>query len=139
VVRTSTIFVTPLPFTFKISPAGVRWLESEPTQGNTLSRWLASGSRTTATFASTWNFAYILRNNYWVRYRIPQSVIREIVAFDRGGSFEPGMYALMPPSPAYRLGRVKVGARRHVRTGPKKSRFVHATSNVRNPPSYVNA
>jgi hypothetical protein len=83
------------------------------------------------------HYAYILKGDHWLRYRIPQSVIREIVAFDRGGSFEPGEYALLPPAPSCKLGRINVGQRRSVRTGPKKSRFYHATTNVRTRPEYA--
>lgn len=42
---------------------------------------------------------YIEHKDKWVRYMTPRSLRTEIVAFDRGGSFEPGEYVLKPPSP----------------------------------------
>jgi len=41
---------------------------------------------------------YIETPKQWVRYFTPERLRTEIVAFDRGGSFEPGEYELMPPS-----------------------------------------
>ncbi len=36
----------------------------------------------------------------WLRFRTPDSLRNEIIAFDRGGRFEPGEYELKPMSPA---------------------------------------
>jgi hypothetical protein len=44
----------------------------------------------------------------WLRYRTPEALRTEIIAFDRGGRFEPGEYELRPLSPADR-------GRRHVK------------------------
>lgn len=41
----------------------------------------------------------------WVRYKTPESLRTEIVAFDRGGKFEPGLYYLKPLQPS-QLNRV---------------------------------
>ncbi len=41
---------------------------------------------------------YIETPKQWVRYFTPERLRTEIVAFDRGGSFEPGEYELKPPS-----------------------------------------
>lgn len=38
----------------------------------------------------------------WVRYMTPPSLRAEIVAFDRGGSFEPGEFVLGAPQPSRR-------------------------------------
>lgn len=38
----------------------------------------------------------------WTRYKTSKALRTEIVAFDRGGSFEPGTYSLSPLSPAER-------------------------------------
>ena len=42
--------------------------------------------------------AYLIKDTLAVRFTLPPSVTREIVAFDRGGSFGPGVYHLSVPS-----------------------------------------
>jgi hypothetical protein len=42
---------------------------------------------------------YIEHKDKWVRYLTPDALRTEIVAFDRGGSFQPGEYVLKAPSP----------------------------------------
>ena len=39
---------------------------------------------------------YIMRGKKWERYFTPDALRSEIVAFDRGGDFEPGIYTLRP-------------------------------------------
>lgn len=41
---------------------------------------------------------YIEQKDKWVRYYTPDALRTEIIAFDRGGSFQPGKYELKPPS-----------------------------------------
>lgn len=69
---------------------------------------------------------YIKSRNCWIRYLTPHSMRTEIVAFDRGGTFSPGTYTLMPPGTAR-----AVGARPKVRNprGPR-TRY-HKTAGVR--------
>lgn len=56
---------------------------------------------------------YIEQKNRWVRYMTPDSLRSEIIAFDRGGSFNPDVYELKPPSPAEsEAGRAKSAAKR---------------------------
>lgn len=43
---------------------------------------------------------YVEYKDKWVRYNTPKALRTEIVAFDKGGSFEPGEYFLNPPSPS---------------------------------------
>lgn len=43
---------------------------------------------------------YIEHKDKWVRYLTPEALRTEIVAFDRGGSFQPGDYVLKPPAPS---------------------------------------
>lgn len=43
---------------------------------------------------------YIETPKKWIRFQTPKSLRTEIIAFDRGGSFQPGDYELTPPSPA---------------------------------------
>ncbi len=39
---------------------------------------------------------YVRIKDEWIRFNTPVSLQKEIVAFDRGGSFEPGEYELRP-------------------------------------------
>lgn len=48
----------------------------------------------------------------WQRYVTPKNLRTELVAFDRGGTFEAGEYTLTAPHPSQRL--------RFKKTGPKK-------------------
>lgn len=41
---------------------------------------------------------YVEHKDKWVRYFTPDALRTEIVAFDRGGSFQPGEYVLKPPA-----------------------------------------
>lgn len=43
---------------------------------------------------------YIEQKDKWVRYNTPGSLRTEIIAFDRGGSFDPGEFELQPPPPS---------------------------------------
>lgn len=72
---------------------------------------------------------YIKKGGRWLRYQIPPSIRSEIIAFDRGGTFEAGTYTISPVPPS-----AKLGLRRS--TGPKKSRgkkrkSYHTVVNVR--------
>src|SRR5262245_8859589 len=40
---------------------------------------------------------YLMRSGKWIRYRTSHQLAREVVAFDRGGKFWPGIYELIPP------------------------------------------
>ncbi len=79
-------------------------------------------------------YSYVLEKDHWTRYRTPASVSREIVAFDRGGSFDPGEYMLLPPYKSSRLGLPKTLSKR-----PRKrlsyTRYIHVTANVRTRPA----
>jgi hypothetical protein len=71
---------------------------------------------------------YVKRNGSWRRYYTPNDVRSEVVAFDRGGKFEPGAYALMPMPPSARLA-AKAAYRKR---GPQRTkRTPRATPNVR--------
>ena len=43
---------------------------------------------------------YVEHKDKWVRYFTPDALRTEIIAFDRGGTFQAGTYDLKPPSPA---------------------------------------
>lgn len=42
------------------------------------------------------NRTYLKEGDKWTRYQTPPALRSEIVAFDRGGTFEPGEYKLLP-------------------------------------------
>lgn len=71
--------------------------------------------------------AYLIRGRKATRYAVPESVAREIVAFDRGARFEPGVYRLMPHQRP--LGTEKVCGP-HASTGQPR-RYLHVTTGVR--------
>jgi len=55
----------------------------------------------------------------WTRYRTPQSLRSEIIAFDRGGKFMSGDYTISPTSPANRLDERKKKRSCWQGSGPK--------------------
>ena len=69
------------------------------------------------------NIAYVIKNNTATRYRVPESVSREVVAFDRGAEFSTGTYHLRVP--VDKLGAHKNGAGSHAKTPTKKKAIVH--------------
>ena len=71
---------------------------------------------------------YIKKGNKWFRYLTPLSLRSEIVAFDRGGKFEPGEYVIKPMPPAHR------STNRHLTkqpSGSRKRRKYHVLTDVR--------
>jgi len=80
---------------------------------------------------------YIRTNDSnWQRYIVPKSMRQEIVAFDRGGTFEPNDFEIRPPQPSQTAGaRAKRAASgKHTGTG-KKHRKYHVLRNVRGWPA----
>lgn len=76
--------------------------------------------------------AYVIKGNTATRYKLPESVSREIVSFDREAAFEPGDYHLHTPPPSAKLGTPsRSGARTGYKTGNGKSIKYHVTENVR--------
>lgn len=74
--------------------------------------------------------AYTVQGDKATRYRIPERVSREIIAFDRNGGFMPGVYKLDKPTGGQKLGRVvgKPTGRKH----PHKTSMRHfATNGIR--------
>lgn len=82
---------------------------------------------------------YLLNKNddTWRRYKTSDSLRTEVVAFDRGGTFEPGDYDLVPLAPSDR----KENRRKYVQRDPdrgtpgnipqKTPRKLHVTQGVR--------
>lgn len=81
--------------------------------------------------------AYLVNGVVATRYRLPQSVVREIVAFDRGGKFSPGLYLLATFPKSSQLGaRVQYSGQKAHGSGGKnqgkmKKRFQHITTGIR--------
>jgi len=82
---------------------------------------------------------YLLKDdNQWYRYKTPDALRTEIVAFDKGGKFEPGEYELRPLAPSELLPYKKktfVSSetnRRGVPDSPgKKPRKLHVAKGTR--------
>jgi hypothetical protein len=66
----------------------------------------------------------------WVRLHTPERLQKEIVAFDRGGKFEPGDYVLRPMPPAGRLGADQ-RIRPSKQNGGSKKRRPHRLGGIR--------
>lgn len=83
---------------------------------------------------------YIRTNkSSWTRYMTPKTMRQEIIAFDRGGSFEPGEFVLSAPKPSARLGK-RSGGKDKPRTlaqrrAAKKRKSPHILTNVRTGPA----
>jgi len=61
----------------------------------------------------------------WFRYHTPPSMRLEVVAFDRGANFLPGVYVLAPMQPSHRASgksQSKSIAKKKVKPGPAKKR-----------------
>lgn len=65
----------------------------------------------------------------WIRFFTPMSINKEITAFDRGATFEPGEYVLKVPSEAHRLGVERRGGTN--KKNPKKRKYLRSTAHVR--------
>ena len=76
---------------------------------------------------------YLRKGGKWYRYTTPVSLRSEIVAFDRGGKFEPGDYTLSPKQPSHRATGKRFGGedkpKRKKRA--KIARAYHVTIGVR--------
>jgi hypothetical protein len=65
-------------------------------------------------------------NGEWLRYFTPQSARTEIVAFDRGGGFQPRTFVFPAPPLGNRLGdRAGYQERSHKRTNKKRTPAYH--------------
>src|SRR5438105_6505767 len=73
--------------------------------------------------------AYLIFKDQAFRYKLPESISREIVSFDRDATFSPGTYHLRCPSPAEALG-VDRGLTGKKRNGKKKLKLRHTTSGI---------
>ena len=66
--------------------------------------------------------AYLIKDGVATRYRVSDAAAREVIAFDRGGSFEPGEYRLVKPDHT-----IALGVERGTEPRPKDKRKKHDT------------
>ncbi len=75
----------------------------------------------------------------WQRFMTPKPMRDEIIAFDRGGKFEPGEFTLAPPQPSKKASGKRQGgptiAKRVTGEKAKKRRAYHVVKNVRTGPA----
>lgn len=74
-----------------------------------------------------------LNDTNWVRYIVPKSARAEIIAFDRGGDFEPGEFKFDRVTPSQAIGKKRSPGKR-IGTKPK-IRKPHIVTNVRGGPA----
>ena len=77
--------------------------------------------------------AYLVKDNVATRYKVPQSVSREITVFDRDASFDPGEYKLKAIAESAKLNGVR-GAypeKSGKNNGNLAKRFRHKTEGIR--------
>ena len=76
---------------------------------------------------------YVKQGKKWLRFVTPLALRTEVVAFDRGGTFEPGDYKLDPVPPAWRKGAraTRVNNTDKKNKGTKPPREPHVTTGIR--------
>lgn len=78
---------------------------------------------------------YVEEEDRWLRYRTSAALRTELVAFDRGGPFEPGTYMLSPPPKSatleFQRTHNKGASKRRNGKGKTPKRTRHETTNVR--------
>lgn len=79
---------------------------------------------------------YIKKDGSWRRYATPPALRNEIIAFDRGGKFEPGEYVLGPVQPIVRFGNPE--RRSYMKKYEKRKRLAkHPQKGKRSKPHVV--
>lgn len=72
----------------------------------------------------------------WQRFMTPKSLRSEIIAFDRGGTFEPGTFVLPAPQPSKRAsGKRQGSAPKKPSRRNGKNRVRHVVTDVRTGPA----
>jgi hypothetical protein len=75
--------------------------------------------------------AYLIKGKTATRYKLNQSVSREIVSFDRHEDFQPGIYGLRRPSKLEKLGADQYRNPEKTGSQKKKARLQHRTAGIR--------
>ncbi len=70
-------------------------------------------------------YSYVIKGNTAVKFKTPDTVVREIVSFDRNKTFAPGGYHLGPVSPGLTQGAQAERNRNKKASAPKKSTTKH--------------
>lgn len=84
---------------------------------------------------------YVRTNDQnWQRFITPRPMRSEIIAFDRGGNFEPGTFTLSAPQPSKKATGKRQGGKTTVKVakkvaGGKKRKAPHVVKNVRTGPA----
>jgi hypothetical protein len=75
---------------------------------------------------------YVEFKDKWLKYRTPEGLRTEMVAFDRGGEFTPGKFRLQEIQDVHKIGapRRKDPRKRHDRPKTKRAK-PHHTTNIR--------
>lgn len=82
---------------------------------------------------------YVRQNDgNWQRYMTPGALRQEIIAFDRGGRFEPGAYLLKVAQPSKKATGKRQGSDKDKRKNKKRRHSPTVVKNVRTgPANYV--
>jgi hypothetical protein len=76
--------------------------------------------------------SYLVKGTIARRFKVPESVSREVVSFDRGSGFSPGTYELQRVPPSSRFGIRPGRTAKNRKSNPDKpKRFRHITDKVR--------
>lgn len=78
--------------------------------------------------------SFLIKDNTALRYKNSETLIREIVSFDRKAGFDVGYYRLSPFSPSSRLGAPRAPAKKNSKTSrnhKKAEEYRHFTQGVR--------
>jgi len=75
--------------------------------------------------------SYLINGDTATRFATPESLAREIVAFDRNAKFEPGIYNLRRPSPTEKLNSGRGYSQKTNSHSKSPKRFYHTTDNIR--------
>jgi hypothetical protein len=73
--------------------------------------------------------AYLVVGTVALRYRLGESVSREVISFDRTGVFSPGNYRLLKPQGGHKLG--EKGGNRPAKKNKKRVGPYHITDGIR--------
>lgn len=69
---------------------------------------------------------YVLIDGKYLRFATPPSMRTEIVAFDRGGRFAPGVHMLMPPNTTATTQARKARKKQPAKASWKRKRYITA-------------
>jgi hypothetical protein len=76
--------------------------------------------------------AYLIFKDQAFRYKLPESISREIVSFDRDATFAPGIYKMRAPGQFEVLGTDRrTGYKKEKGNGKKKLKLRHTTTGIR--------